>query len=157
VYVTGGTPPYRYSLNGFDYQSSNIFTGLSRGTHSVYVLGSDGCRYVTKNFLIINLINTITPNGDGINDVLNYSELKIKQNVSIEVSDRYGNPVYKSSDKNYIWDGKSNGRSLPTGTYWYVIKWIEPDTQLPVSYSGWLLIKNQRIILNIYLHFIKSI
>lgn len=143
VYVTDGTPPYRYSLNGFDYQPSNVFTGLSRGTHTVYVLGSDGCRHVTKNFLIVNLINTITPNGDGINDALNYSELGIKQNVSIEVSDRYGNPVYKSSDKNYIWDGKSNGRSLPTGTYWYVIKWMEPDTQLPVSYSGWLLIKNR--------------
>jgi gliding motility-associated-like protein len=143
VYVTGGTPPYRYSLNGFDYQNSNIFTGLSRGMHTVYVLGSDGCRHVTKEFLIINLINTITPNGDGINDVLNYSELRIKQNVSIEVSDRYGNAVYKSSDKNYTWDGKSNGRSLPTGTYWYVIKWIEPDTQLPVSHSGWILIKNR--------------
>lgn len=143
VYVTGGTPPYRYSLNGFDYQSSHVFTGLSRGTHTVYVLGSDGCRHVTKNFLVVNLINTITPNGDGINDILNYSELGIKQNVSIEVSDRYGNSVYKSIDKNYIWDGKSNGRSLPTGTYWYVIKWIEPDTQLPVSYSGWILIKNR--------------
>lgn len=143
VYVTGGTPPYRYSLNGFDYQNSNVFTGLSRGAHTVYVLGSDGCRHVTKEFLVINLINTITPNGDGMNDVLNYSELRIKQNVSIEVSDRYGNVVYKSSDKSYIWDGKSNGRNLPTGTYWYVIKWIEPDTQLPVSYSGWLLIKNR--------------
>lgn len=143
VYVTGGTPPYRYSLNGFDYQSSNIFTGLSRGIHTVYVLGSDGCRHVSKEFLVINLINTITPNGDGINDVLNYSELKIKQNVVIEVADRYGASVYKSTDKNYIWDGKSNGRSLPTGTYWYVIRWTEPDSQLQVSYSGWLLIKNR--------------
>ncbi|WP_347216832.1 gliding motility-associated C-terminal domain-containing protein [Chryseobacterium sp.] len=143
VYVTGGTPPYRYSLNSIDYQSSNIFTGLSKGTHTVYVLGSDGCRHVTKNFLIVNIVNTITPNGDGINDSLNYSELGIKQDVSIEVSDRYGNPVYKSTGKNYIWDGKSNGRNLPTGTYWYVIKWIEPDTQLPVSYSGWILIKNR--------------
>lgn len=143
VYVTNGTPPYRYSLNGIDYQSSNIFTGLSRGTHTVYVLASDGCRYVTKQFLVVNIVNTITPNGDGINDVLNYSELRIKQEVSIEVYDRYGNPVYKSSDKNYIWDGKSNGRNLPTGTYWYIIKWIEPDTQLPVSYSGWILIKNR--------------
>lgn len=143
VSVTGGTPPYKYSLNGFDYQASNVFTGLSRGLHTMYVLGSDGCHHVTKEFLVINLINTITPNGDGINDVLNYSELRIKKNVSIEVADRYGASVYKSSEKNYMWDGKSNGRNLPTGTYWYVIKWTEPDTQLPVSYSGWLLIKNR--------------
>ncbi|WP_142725495.1 gliding motility-associated C-terminal domain-containing protein [Chryseobacterium sp. ON_d1] len=143
VFVTGGTAPYKYSLNDFDYQPSNVFTGLSRGLHTVYVLGSDGCSHVTKEFLVLNLINTITPNGDGINDILNYSELRIKRNVTIEVADRYGASVYKSSDKNYTWDGKSNGRNLPTGTYWYIIRWNEPDTQLPVSYSGWLLIKNR--------------
>lgn len=143
INVTGGTAPYQYSLNGIDYQSSNTFTGLQRGPHTVYVLGADGCRPVTKEFLIINLVNAITPNGDGHNDVLNYSELRLKQNVSIEVVDRYGAPVYKSSDKNYIWDGKVGGRTVPTGTYWYILNWTEPDTKLPVSYSGWLLIKNR--------------
>ncbi|KFF25085.1 T9SS type B sorting domain-containing protein [Chryseobacterium vrystaatense] len=143
VYVTGGTPPYQYSLDAFTYQTSNIFKDLSRGIHKVYVLGSDGCVPVTKEFLVLNLVNAITPNGDGLNDVLNYSDLKIKQNVKIEVADRYGSSVYKSSDKNYVWDGKVNGRNLPTGTYWYVITWTEPDTKLPVSYSGWLLIKNR--------------
>ncbi|MDN4012859.1 gliding motility-associated C-terminal domain-containing protein [Chryseobacterium gambrini] len=143
INVTGGTPPYQYSLNGIDYQTSNTFMGLSRGIHTVYVLGKDGCLPVVKEFLIVNIINAITPNGDGINDVLNYSDLKIKQNVSIEISDRYGAAVYKSTDKSYIWDGKSGGRPLPTGTYWYILKWIEPDTKLPVSYSGWILIKNR--------------
>ncbi|KQT31114.1 hypothetical protein ASG22_18950 [Chryseobacterium sp. Leaf405] len=143
VSVAGGTTPYQYSLNGIDYQTSNVFVGLSRGIHKIYVLGSDGCSPVTQEFLVLNLINAITPNGDGINDVLNYSDLRIKQNVSIEVVDRYGAPVYRSSDKNYIWNGKMNGSPLPTGTYWYLLKWTEPDTKLPVSYSGWLLIKNR--------------
>ena len=143
VNVTGGTPPYQYSLNGFDYQTSNTFTNLIRGLHSVYVLGRDGCLPVIKEFLVLNLVNAITPNGDGINDVLNYSDLRIKQDVSIEISDRYGASVYKSEGKTYTWDGKSGGRTLPTGTYWYILKWIEPDTKLPVSHSGWILIKNR--------------
>lgn len=143
INVTGGTAPYQYSLNGIDYQSSNTFYGLTRGPHKVYVLGANGCFPVIKEFLILNLVNAITPNGDGHNDVLNYSELRLKQNVSIEVVDRYGAPVYKSSDKNYIWDGKLEGRNLTTGTYWYILKWTEPDTKLPVSHSGWLLIKNR--------------
>lgn len=143
INVSGGTPPYQYSLNGIDYQSSNTFYGLTRGTHKVYVLGADGCQPVTKEFIILNLVNAITPNGDGHNDVLNYSELKLKQNVTIEVVDRYGAQVYKSSDKNYIWDGKTGGSHLSTGTYWYILRWIEPDTKLPVSHSGWLLIKNR--------------
>jgi len=99
---------------------------------------------VVKEFLVLNLINAITPNGDGINDVLNYSDLRIKQNVSIEISDRYGAAVYKSSGSSYTWDGKSGGRTLPTGTYWYILKWTEPDTRLPVSHSGWILIKNRQ-------------
>ena len=144
VQVTGGTPPYQYSLNGIDYQTSNTFTGLTRGIHTVYVLGKDGCSPVVKEFLVLNLINAITPNGDGINDVLNYSDLRIKQNISIEISDRYGAAVYKSSGSSYTWDGKSGGRTLPTGTYWYILKWTEPDTRLPVSHSGWILIKNRQ-------------
>ncbi|MBW7675734.1 T9SS type B sorting domain-containing protein [Chryseobacterium chendengshani] len=143
INVSGGTAPYQYSLNGIDYQSSNTFSGLTRGPHTVYVLSADGCRPIIKEFLILNLVNAITPNGDGHNDVLNYSDLRLKQNVSIEVVDRYGAAVYKSSGKNYIWDGKSEGRTLSTGTYWYILKWIEPDTKLPVSHSGWLLIKNR--------------
>jgi len=143
VFVSGGKTPYQYSLNGIDYQTSNIFTGLSRGMHTVYVLGADGCTPVIKEFLVLNLINAITPNGDGLNDVLNYSDLRIKQDVSIEVVDRYGAPVYRSTNKNYIWDGKANGRPLSTGTYWYLLRWVEPDTKLPVSYSGWILVKNR--------------
>lgn len=143
INVTGGTAPYQYSLNGYDYQNSNVFTGLTRGPHKIYVIGKDGCLPVIKDFLILNLINTITPNGDGKNDVLNYSDLRIKEQVSIEVIDRYGAAIYKSSGNNYKWDGKSGGRNLPTGTYWYILKWTEPDTKLPVYHSDWLLIKNR--------------
>lgn len=143
INVTGGTPPYQYSLNGIDYQSSNTFSGLPRGPHTAYVISADGCQPIIKEFPILNLVNAITPNGDGHNDVLNYSDLRLKQDVSIEVVDRYGAPVYRSSEKNYIWDGKSGGRTLSTGTYWYILKWTEPDTKLPVSHSGWLLIKNR--------------
>lgn len=143
INVNGGTPPYLYSINGFDYQASNIFTGLTRGPYKAYVKSADGCEPVVKDFLIINLLNAITPNGDGHNDVLDYTDLNIKQNVSIEVVDRYGTPVYRSTSNNYKWDGKVGNRNLSTGTYWYIIKWTEPDTKLPVSYSGWLLIKNR--------------
>ena len=143
INVSGGTAPYQYSINGFDYQNSNVFTGLTRGPYKAYVKSADGCEPVVKDFLVINLINAITPNGDGHNDYLDYSELSMKENVSIEVVDRYGTPVYRSSNKEYRWDGKVGNRNLSTATYWYVIKWTEPDTKLPVSYTGWLLIKNR--------------
>ncbi|WP_417428466.1 choice-of-anchor L domain-containing protein [Halpernia sp.] len=143
IMATGGTKPYEYSIDGINYQTSNIFTNVSRGVHTAFVKSSDGCGIITKDFIIINLINVITPNGDGKNDVLDYTDLKIKNDVSLEIFDRNGKLVFKNLDKTYNWDGKSNGRNLPTGSYWYILKWTEPDTQIAVVYNNWILLKNR--------------
>lgn len=143
IYVSGGTQPYQYSLDGMNWQSSNVFTGLTRGLHKVYVLSADRCNPVTKEFLVLNLQNFITPNGDGINDVLDYSDLRVKKDVSIEIVDRYGKTVFKNHGNYYIWDGKVGGRALNTGNYWYLLKWTDPDTQEKKQYSGWVLLKNR--------------
>ena len=143
VSVIGGTVPYQYSLDNIKFQSSNIFTNVQRGLNTVYVKDAENCGVVSKEFLIVNLINVITPNGDGKNDVLDYSDLNIKKEVKIEIYDRYGNQVFLSQKSPYTWDGKMNGRVLPTGSYWYILNWIEPDTNLPVSYKGWVLLKNR--------------
>ena len=143
IYVSGGTQPYQYSLDGMNWQSSNVFTGLTRGLHKVYVLSADRCNPVTKEFLVLNLQNFITPNGDGINDVLDYSDLRVKKDVSIEIVDRYGKTVFKNHGNYYIWDGNVGGRALNTGNYWYLLKWTDPDTQEKKQYSGWVLLKNR--------------
>ncbi len=143
VNVTGGTPPYQYSLDGVNYQDSNIFTGLRKGFHTVYVISADRCEPVKKDFTILGLLNAITPNDDGINDVLDYSELSLKENVSIEIYDRYGALIHKSKAGNYVWDGKLRGLPLNTDSYWYKIQWTEPDTKENVIYTGWILVKNR--------------
>lgn len=143
INVSGGTAPYEYSIDGVNYQSSNVFMGLPRGTYKIYVKGANGCAPVTKDFLVINLVNAITPNGDGYNDTLDYSELRIKEEVKIQIFDRQGAIVYQSTNKDYIWDGKLGGQPISSGTYWYLISWIEPDTKLPIYYNGWILVKNR--------------
>lgn len=143
VNVSGGSEPYQYSLDGINFQNSNIFNNVSRGNHTIYVKDKNNCEIVQSKFLIINLINAITPNGDGINDTLDYSDLKIKENVSIKIFDRYGSLVYQSEGQNYIWDGKSSGRNVNSGTYWYMINWIEPLTKIQTYFSGWILVKNR--------------
>jgi subtilisin-like proprotein convertase family protein len=42
--ATGGTPPYQFSTNGtvFD-NSTGIFSGLSAGTHTIFVRDANGC------------------------------------------------------------------------------------------------------------------
>lgn len=43
VQVNGGIPPYAYSLNGINFQSSGTFSGLSAGTYIITGRDSKGC------------------------------------------------------------------------------------------------------------------
>ena len=143
VFVTGGNQPYEFSLDNITYKDSNVFSNVPRGLGTIYVRDAQNCKTITKEFLVLNLINVITPNADGKNDVLDYSDLSIKKDVKIEIFDRYGTSVFNSQNQPYLWDGKINGRVLPTGTYWYILNWIEPETNLPATYKGWVLLKNR--------------
>ncbi|MEO6851970.1 MAG: gliding motility-associated C-terminal domain-containing protein, partial [Mucilaginibacter sp.] len=65
--------------------------------------------------------NTFTPNGDNINDVWNISELIYFPNCLVSIYTRYGGLVYQSKGYSQPWDGTSNGKTLPVGTYYYII------------------------------------
>jgi Secretion system C-terminal sorting domain/SprB repeat len=52
---SGGTAPYQYSINGVDYQTSQMFGGLYAGSYNVWVKDANGC---TKS-----LVKSITDNG----------------------------------------------------------------------------------------------
>lgn len=145
VIVAGGTQPYEYSLDGVAWQESNFFEGLPRGQNFVYVRDSYNCEPVVLEVTMPNLINVITPNGDGLNDELDYSALSYKKDLNFAIYDRYGNKIFQNSEKNqYKWDGTVNGGKLvPTGTYWYVITWKNPVTGTPFTYKGWIMVKNR--------------
>ncbi|MCU7615374.1 gliding motility-associated C-terminal domain-containing protein [Chryseobacterium sp. GMJ5] len=142
--VSGGIPPYEYSLDGFSWQDSNIFNNVPRGNNTIYVRDSQRCEVVKKPFIVINLINTITPNGDGLNDDIDYSSLMNKKNIEFRIFDRYGAEVFRGEKLNKLtWDGNMQGRPVPTATYWYFISWTEDDNITSVKYSSWLLVKHR--------------
>lgn len=142
--VEGGTPPYQYSRDGMMWQDSNVFTGLPRGKNIFYVKDSNNCRPVEVQILVPNLINAITPNKDGINDTLDYSELAFLKDLKFGIFNRYGQLIHSSEkSNNFKWDGTIGGTPVNSGTYWYEIKWMDPDTQKQVSYTGWILVKNR--------------
>lgn len=145
ISVDGDNPPYLYALDNDSFQTSNVFTNVSLGPHVVYVrpLQAD-CNIVSKEFSIINIVNTITPNGDGINDRLDLSHLYLKENPSFIIYDRFGMIVFEGTPANqYIWDGKKNGKPLKTDSYWYDIQWTEPHTENTQRYTSWILLKNK--------------
>jgi gliding motility-associated-like protein len=145
VNVSGGRAPYKYSLDGVTWQDSNVFAGLPRGENKVFVKDFYNCEPIQIQVTVPNLINAITPNGDNINDFIDYSALAYKKNLNFVVYDRYGNKKFEADKtRNYKWDGTSAGKKMTTGTYWFTISWNENDkNNTQTKYSGWVLVKNR--------------
>jgi hypothetical protein len=141
IQASNGLPSYQYFLDG-NRLSSNVKENVEKGKHTVEV--RDQCGSVFRTFYIINEKNVITPNDDGRNDVIDYSDLRTKSEPKFEVYDRNGNLVFKGSpDNQYIWNGKLNGRPLPTASYWYILEWNETGNPNMVQKTGWILLKNR--------------
>lgn len=145
VFPIGGTVPYQYSIDNIIWQDSNTFANLTRGDVTVYVRDSFECSPMEVTITIPNIINVITPNGDGMNDVLDYSALANKSNLIVEIFDRYGLKIHEGTKENgYKWNGTTNGgKKVSTGNYWFGISWNENKTKTPVKISGWILVKNR--------------
>ncbi len=76
VTASGGTSPYKYSLDNITYQESNEFT-VSSGSYVVYVKDENGCMFTvpyTVPYACLALIKTASVGGDGeVGDVITYS------------------------------------------------------------------------------------
>ncbi|WP_228424892.1 T9SS type B sorting domain-containing protein [Chryseobacterium culicis] len=145
INVIGGTPDYQYSMDKILWQTSNTFSNIARGTYKVYVKDAYDCDPIEVTVVVPNLINMITPNGDGVNDVVDYSAIADKQNLVLSIFDRYGTKIHQGDKSNgYKWDGTIAGKKIPTGTYWYSVTWNENDKKnTPFKFSGWIVVKNR--------------
>ena len=95
----------------------------------------------------IEVFNVITPNGDGIHDVLRISGLENYPVNTIRIYNRWGVLVYTTHAYNTegnVFKGTSEGRvtvqadnSLPVGTYFYILDY-EDATGNTKSLSGYL-------------------
>jgi len=146
VFVIGGTPPYKYSMDNITWQDSNEFNNVKRGDATVFVKDSYDCDPIEISIVVPNLVNVITPNGDGYNDFIDYSALANKKNFVMNIFDRYGNMIFQMDKfSGYKWEGTSKGGvKVPTGNYWYSVSWNENDKlNTPIKYSGWIVVKNR--------------
>jgi len=81
------------------------------------------------------LINLITPNGDSINDIIDFSIYSLSE-IELEIFNRWGNRVYFSNQSR--WNGSSDtGEPLSTGVYYYLLKGTSAD-QRTIRYKGFI-------------------
>ena len=74
------------------------------------------------NVLLTPVIpNTFTPNGDGYNDRWEIRHLDKYPGARVEIFNTMGSLVFRSTGYTQAWDGTQGGKSLPAGTYYYVV------------------------------------
>lgn len=79
----------------------------------------------------LEIFNTFTPNGDGINDTWKIGRIEKFSNCQIQVYDRWGQLIFKSIGYSQPWDGTNKGKSLPMAAYYYVIELNSLDVKIP--------------------------
>ena len=125
---------YQWQVNNIDAGSNSPFfstTDLKNNDVITCVLSTSGkcigTPVVISNpieILVITpvvVVNTFTPNGDGVNDTWDIPSLAAYPNCAVSIFNRYGALVYKTIGYPKPWDGTYEGKPLPTGVYYYVI------------------------------------
>jgi len=82
----------------------------------------DGCSYTDTVIITVERPlsppNTITPNGDGFNDVWEIPGIHDHPQATVTIYDRWGQRVFKDTG----YKTPFNGEGLPSGTYYWVIE-----------------------------------
>ncbi len=122
--ITSGNGEYEYSIDGFTYQDSNLFTVGEGGLYTAYVREKiNNCDYSDEeNFVVLLVPSFFTPNGDGQNDVFYLKGMEFYPNSSMSIFNRYGKLIKQIVPSNPFWDGTFEGEKLPANDYWYVLK-----------------------------------
>lgn len=136
--------PLEYSIdNGLTWQNSNIFSNVPRNSViSIRVrVKKTSCEGFLEYFTFV-MQNVITPNGDNINDIIDFRGVIQNKDFKASIFDRYGKEVYKASSLQPYWDGYFQGKRLPTASYWYQVSFEDPASKKPALKTGWILLKN---------------
>ncbi|MDR3651375.1 MAG: gliding motility-associated C-terminal domain-containing protein [Paludibacter sp.] len=94
----------KYSINGNVYDQSGTYTDVLKTVN-----GCDST--VVTEVLVVDVPNTITPNGDGVNDVF-------MRGWHVKIYNRNGILLYNGTQG---WDCKYNNNPVSMDTYFYVL------------------------------------
>ena len=97
---------------------SEVFTTAS---------GCDSLVHLTLNVSDFLITNMVTPNFDGQNDTWKVSNTDLIQGCLVTIYNRWGQPVYSTTEYQNLWDGTKEGEPLPDGVYFYSIKCEEKE------------------------------
>ena len=89
----------------------------------------------------IDPINYLSPNRDGINDILSFEGLENFMNPRLLILNEWGRVIADIENYQNDWSGRLNGKTLPDGVYFYRLSYKDNDFEFVTS-SDLLLTNN---------------
>lgn len=136
IVADGGNGGLMYNY-GHDWTTDNVFQNFYFGkSYTVQVRDAKGCladTTFTTDTYDIKVPSCLTPNGDGVNDLFEITNLSKYPVSTIRIYDRHGKLLLEQNGAEYAgWDGTYLGADMPSTDYWYEI-WVE---ELAKYYTG---------------------
>ncbi|HEY8956671.1 gliding motility-associated C-terminal domain-containing protein, partial [Chitinophaga sp.] len=128
--LVNGTVATDYSGNSL----TNKVTGLTPNGDDI-PLDNGGASTVEIEQDDLVVPNVITPNGDGVNDVLRIKGLEKYKDPELVIINRWNNLVYKKSNYDNTW----NGSGLLEGTYFYVLT-VKDNSGKVIIKRGYIMV-----------------
>jgi len=146
VKVVGGNPregdtPYSITFNG-SYENgeseymlkptdptSRVVNGRIFKLVVVEATDSNTCSTtltIEKEYMKSVPPDFFTPNGDGQNDGWDPDIYRSYPNLTVDIYDRYGRYI-KTLRSGQVWDGRYEGKEMPSGDYWYILRTHEDE------------------------------
>ena len=103
---------------------THVFTTEKAHKVLLTVTNGAGCQDTISKWIKVEdkvvMPNVFSPDGDGVNDVLQLTAGGMKE-YSLVIFNRFGNEVFNSNDPNQGWDGNTKMGKAPAGTYYYIL------------------------------------
>lgn len=125
------------NANSFAWQDGSTSGNYAVATAGTYaVIAQNGCGIDTATVKIdfkscaceLTLPNAFTPNGDGVNETFRPLHPCNMSNYNIKIFNRYGQPIFESSNPSQGWNGAYGGTKADAGTYIWMSSYINTDT-----------------------------
>jgi gliding motility-associated-like protein len=101
---------------------------------------TDDFTVVVLNDALVLTPNAFTPNNDGLNDW--FGPLgKVPESFTLQIFNRYGDLVFKSTSITNRWDGTYKGKPQPPGTFAYLIQYKDIQNKPKQQHGSFILIR----------------
>ncbi len=124
---------FLFKLDDGPYQNESIFLNVLPGIHQITILDPKGCGSVSDTITVVGFLPFFTPNGDGVNDLWYIHGLHELEAPMVELYDKYGKLLTVLSNNDKGWDGRYNGRELPSSDYWFKLSYLDATGERVVA------------------------